>query len=215
MKLFIDSGNLQEIRNANATGLVEGIVTDPTILGNDTRGFEDVVREICAMLDGPIAVDAVSQGWEEIVEEGRSIAKLHRQVVVKIPATAEGLRAVRRLAADGVKTHVTHCYSPVQSLLAAKAGATYVSTFVGTIDELGDHGSDVVEKTLQVFNNYDVPTQVVVAGVRSPAHVLEAAAVGADACAVPPNVFRQILHHPLTEAGVKQVADAWKRVPKN
>lgn len=215
MKLFIDSGDLQEIRDANATGLVEGVVTDPTIIAKENRGFEDVVREICGMIDGPVAVDAVSHGWEEIVEEGRSIAKLHRQVVVKIPATADGLKAVRRLGADGVKTHVTHCYSPVQSLLAAKAGATYVSTFVGTIDELGDHGADVVEKTLQVFNNYDVPTQVVVAGVRSPAHVLEAAVLGADACALPPTVFRQILNHPLTEAGVRQIADAWKRIPKN
>ncbi len=173
------------------------------------------MRDVAALIDGPVSVEAVSQGWEELVEEGRSLARLHRNVVVKVPCTAFGLRAIRRLAQDGVKTHATLCFSPVQALLAAKAGANYVSVAMGTIDATGESGGDVAEKILTIFNNYDIPTQVVVAQVTSPMHVLDAAVMGADACAVPIAIFRQLLNHPLTEAGVKQFLDAWKKVPKN
>jgi transaldolase len=215
MKLFLDSANIREIKDANATGLIEGVTTDPTLIAKEGRGFEETVREICAIVDGPVAVEAVSQGWEELVEEGRTLARLHRNVVVKVPLTADGLRAVRRLAHDGVKTDVTLCFSPVQALLAAKAGATYVSPGIGKIDDLGEHGGDVIEKTLSIYNNYDIPTQLLVTSVRTPVHVLEAALVGADCCSMPAHVFQQILKHPLTEAGMRQTVDAWKKVPKN
>ena len=215
MKFFLDSANAREVKEAAATGLIEGVTTDPALIAKEGKGFEEVIREIATIVDGPVAVEAVSQGWEELVEEGRTLARLHRSVVVKIPITADGLRAVRRLAHDGVKTHVTQVYSPVQALLASKAGAAYVSLSIGRLDELGEHGGDAIEKTLQIFNNYDVPTQVVVAGVRAPVHVLEAGLVGADCCALPMAVWQQLLHHPLTEAGLRQSVDAWKRVPKN
>jgi transaldolase len=215
MKLFLDSATIREIKDANATGLIEGVTTDATLISKEGKGFEETVREICAIVDGPVFVEAVSQGWEELIEEGRTIARLHRNVVVKVPLTADGLRAVRRLSHDGVKTNVTLCFSPVQALLASKAGATFVSPSIGRTDELGDHGGDVVEKILQIFNNYDIPTQVLVAAVRSPVHVLEAAMVAADGCTVPYVVFQQLLRHPLTEAGMRQAVDAWKKVPKN
>ena len=215
MKLFLDSANLVHIREAHATGLLDGVTTDPSLIAKEGRGFEEVVREIGHSVDGPVFVETVSQGWEEMVDEGRTMARLHRSVVVKVPLTAEGVKAIRRLALDGVKTNATHCFSPVQALLASKAGAAYVTPFVSRMDELGEHGGETIEKILQVYNNYDMPTQVVVAGVKSPMHVLEAALVGSDCCSVPASVFRQILNHPLTDAGVKASLDAWRKVPKN
>jgi transaldolase len=215
MKLFLDSANISHVKEAVATGLVDGVTTDPALIAKEGRGFEEVIRELASLVDGPVAVEAVSQGWEEIVEEGRSLAKLHRNVVVKVPLTAEGLKAVRRLAHDGVKTNATHCYSPVQALLASKAGATFVSPSIGRIDELGDTGADTIEKILTIYNNYDLPTQVLVAAVKSPLHVLEAALSGADCCAVPASVFKLLLNNPLTEASLKANLDAWKKVPKN
>ena len=215
MKLFLESAHLGHVKDAGSTGLCDGVMTDPALIAKEGRGFEETVREIAALADGPVAVEAVSQGWEEIVDEGKTIAKLHRNVVVKVPATADGLRAIRRLAHDGVKTMATHCFSPVQALLAAKAGTTWTAISIGRIDELGEHGGDVVEKVLQIYNNYDMPTQVIVSGAKSPVHVLESALVGADACAVPHAVFAQMIKHPMTDAAVKQYLDAWKKVPKN
>ena len=215
MKVFLESAHLGQIKEAVATGLVDGVVTDPALIAKESRGFEETVRDIAAIAGGPVSAEAVSEGWEELVEEGRSLAKLHKNVVVKLPLTAEGLRAMRRLAQDGVKTNGTHCFTPVQALLASKSGAAYVSINIGRIDELGEHGGDVVEKTLQVFNNYDMPTQVVVTGTRSPIHVLEAALVGADCVSVSHAVFQQMIKHPMTDAAVKQYLDAWKKVPKN
>lgn len=215
MKLFLESAHLGQVKEAAATGFLDGVVTDPALIAKEGRGFEETVRDIAALADGPVAVQAVSQGWEELVEEGRTLAKLHRSVVVKVPVTVDGLRAIRRLAHDGVKTLATDCFSPVQALLASKAGATFTSISIGRIDELGEHGGDVIEKVLQIYNNYDLPTQVIVTGARSPVHLLEAGLVGADACAVPHAVFRQMLDHPMTDAAVKQNLDAWKRVPKN
>lgn len=215
MKVFLESAHLGQVKEAAATGLLDGVVTDPALVAKEGRGFEETVREIAAIADGPVAVEAVSQGWEELVEEGRTLAKLHRNVVVKLPLTPDGLRAMRRLAEGGVKTNGTHCFSPVQALLASKSGASYVSINIGRIDELGDHGGDVVEKTLQVFNNYDMPTQVVVTGAKSPVHVLEAALVGADCVAVPFTVFQQMIKHPMTDAAVKEYLAEWKKVPKN
>lgn len=215
MKLFLDSANLVHIREANATGLINGVTTDPALIAKEGRGFEDIVREIGASVDGPVFVEAVSAGFEELVDEGRALARLHRTVVVKVPLTADGLKAIRRLAHDGVKTNATQCFSPVQALLAAKAGATFVTPSIGRLDDLGEHGGDAIEKILTIFNNYDLPTQVVVGGVKSPVHVLESALVGADCCSVPSSVFRQMLNHPLTEAGVKLALEGWKKVPKN
>lgn len=215
MKVFLDSANLVHIREAHATGLVEGVSTDPALLAKEGRGMEEIVREIGHSIDGPVFVEAVSQGWEELVDEGRTLARLHRSVVVKVPLTADGLKATRRLSHDGVKVAATLCFSPVQALLAAKAGATYVMPLIGRLDELGEHGGDTIEKILSIYNNYDLPTQVVVAGVKSPVHVLEAAIVGADGCSVPAGVFRQLLNHPLTDAGMKAQLEAWRKVPKN
>lgn len=215
MKLFLDSANIAHIKEAVSTGLVEGVTTDPSLIAKEGRGFEETIREIAALVDGIVAVETVSEGWEELIDEGRTLARLHRSVVVKIPMTADGLRAVRRLSHDGVKTMVTLVFSPVQALLASKVGATYVAPSIARVDDLGEDGVGVIEKTLQVFNNYDVPAQVIVSGIRSPMHVLEAAVIGADGVTVPYDVFKNLLKHPLTDAGMRQVVDAWKKVPKN
>ena len=215
MKLFLDSANLVHIREAVATGLVDGVTTDPALIAKEGRGFEEITREIAHSVDGPIFVEAVSQGYEEIVDEGRTLARLHRSIVVKIALTVDGVKAIRRLAHDGVKTNATQCFSPVQALLASKAGAAYVTPSIGKLDELGEHGGETIEKILNIYNNYDLPTQVLVAGVKSPVHVLESALLGADCCTVPAGVFRAILNHPLTDAGVKAALDGWKKVPKN
>ncbi|HVO31241.1 MAG TPA: transaldolase family protein [bacterium] len=215
MKLFLDSANLVHIREASATGLLEGVNLDPALVAKEGRGMEEIVREVAHSVDGPVFVDAVSQGFEELVEEGRTIARLHRSVVVKVPLTVDGIKAIRRLAHDGVKTNGTHCFSPVQALLASKAGAAYVTPFIGRLDELGENGADTLEKILLVYNNYDLPTQVMVAGVKSPVHVLEAALLGSDCCSMPSAVFRQILNHPLTDAGVKASLEGWRKIPKN
>ncbi len=215
MKLFLDSANIAHIKEAVSTGLVEGVTTDPTLIAKEGRGFEETIREIAALVDGIVAVETVSQGWEELVDEGRTLARLHRSVVVKIPMTGDGLRAVRRLAHDGVKTMMTLLFSPVQALLASKAGATYVAPSIARVDDLGEDGVGVVEKTLQIYNNYDVPTQVIVTGVRSPMQVTEAAVVGADGASVPLDVFKNLVKHPLTDAAMRQAVDAWKKVPKN
>lgn len=215
MKLFLDTANLLDIREAVSTGLVEGVTTDPVLIAKEGRGFEETIREIAALVDGPVAVATVSQGWEELVDEGRTLARLHRSVVVKIPMTGDGLRACRRLSHDGVKTMMTLLFSPVQALLASKAGATYVAPSIARVDDLGEDGVGVVEKILQIYNNYDLPTQVVVQGIRSPMHVLDAAVIGADGVSLPYDVFKNLLKHPLTEAGMRQAVDAWKKVPKN
>lgn len=215
MKLFLDSANIAHIKDAVSTGLIEGVTTDPTLIAKEGRGFEETIRDIATLVDGVVAVEAVSQGWEELVDEGRTLARLHRSVVVKVPITPDGLRAVRRLSHDGIKTMMTLVFSPVQALLASKVGATYVSPQISRVDDLGEDGVGVVEKILQIYNNYDVPTQVIVAGVRSPMHVLETAVIGADGVSVPIDVYKNLVKHPLTDAGMRQVVDAWKKVPKN
>lgn len=215
MKLYIDSANLREIREIAALGLVEGVTTTPASLAAVGSNLEEHIREICSIVDGPVAVSTVSQGWEELVEEGRTLANIHRNVVVKIPLTEQGLRAIRRLAADGIRSNATLCFSPVQAMLAAKCSAAFVSLFVGNLDGAGADGLNLVEKTLQIYNNFNFPTQIVVSEVKTVLHVREAALVGADSCTIPFGVFKQLTQHPQTKMGMQQYLDDWKRVPKN
>jgi transaldolase len=215
MKLFIESANTQEIRKIAAMGLVEGVVTSPSLIAATGLGLEETIREICGLVEAPVGVTAVSQGWEELVEEARSLSNLHRNVVVQIPATDHGLRAIRRLAGEGIRCNATLCFSPMQALLAAKCGAAYVSPQAGGLDDVGFDGMGLIEKTLQIYNNYNLPTQLLVSGVRHPMHVLEAALIGSDACAIPYETFAMLPDHPQTREGVRQSLEDWKQLPKN
>lgn len=215
MRLFLESANPQHIREIQALGVIDGITTTPALFAAQGRNFEEALREICTLSDGPVTVAAVSEGWEELVEEGRALAQIARTIIVTIPSTAQGLRAIRRLNAEGVRTNATLCFSPLQALLAARVGATFVSPYVGALDDVSTDGVTLVEKTLQIYNNYNLPTQVLVSAVHHPTHVLEAAIIGADACTVPYETFVKLLEHPQTTAGVHQFIEDWTRVPKN
>jgi len=217
MRLFIDTANLEEIREAASWGIIEGVTTNPTLLArelSDGRSFQEVVEEICALVDGPVSVEVTALEAEAMVNEARELSQIHENVVVKVPVTVEGLKAVRRLSAEGIKTNVTLVFSANQALLAAKAGATFVSPFVGRIDDQGGDGMEVVAQILQVFDNYDFNTEVIVASVRHPRHVLEAALLGAEIATVPFGVLRKLFSHSLTELGLRRFLEDWAKVSR-
>ena len=214
MKLFIDTANLNEISQANALGIIDGVTTNPTLVAKEGRDFISVVKEICSIVDGPISAEVVSLKADEMVKEARELAKIHKNIVVKIPMCTEGLKAVKRLSKEGVKTNVTLVFSPNQALLAAKAGATYVSPFIGRLDDIGSHGMDIIEQIVTIFENYDIETQVIVASVRHPIHVLQAALLGADIATVPFDVLKKMTQHSLTDAGIKKFESDFEKLPK-
>jgi transaldolase len=213
MKIFIDTASLKEIRDVKAKGLIDGVTTNPSLVAKEGVEFAPLLREICEVAQGPVSAEVTTLGTEEMVAEGRRLAKIHDLVVVKVPLTMAGLEACRRLATEGIKVNVTLCFSPLQAILAAKAGASYVSPFVGRLDDIAEAGMDLIEKIVRIYRNYDFDTEVLVASVRNPVHMVEAALMGADVCTVPYAVIQQMAQHPLTDRGLEKfMADA-RRIP--
>ncbi|MBX7115223.1 MAG: fructose-6-phosphate aldolase [Myxococcaceae bacterium] len=214
MKFFIDSADVKEIRAAHAMGCVDGVTTNPSLLAKVGRPLEETIKEICSIVDGPISAECVTLMADEMVAEGRGLAKFHKNVVVKIPMGVEGMKAVKQLTAEGIRTNVTLVFSANQALLCAKAGATYVSPFVGRLDDISQDGMALIRDIVSIYKNYGYKTQVLVASVRHPVHVLESAKIGADVATVPFNVIAQLAGHPLTEIGIKKFLTDWEKVPK-
>ena len=214
MKFFIDTADIKEIRTAYDMGCVDGVTTNPSLLAKAGRGLEETIREICSIVDGPVSAECVSEKADELVKEGRGLAKIHDNVVVKIPMGVEGMKAVKALTAEGIRTNVTLCFSANQALLAAKAGATYISPFVGRLDDISQDGMELIAHILEIYQNYDFQTQVLVASVRNPVHVLQSARMGAHVATLPFNVIAQLANHPLTDAGIKKFLADWEKVPK-
>lgn len=214
MKIFIDTANLDHIREVNSWGILDGVTTNPTLVAKEGMEFEQVIREICSIVDGDISAEAVSMDADGMVKEARELSKLHKNVVVKIPMTAEGLKAVKILSAEGVRTNVTLVFSANQALMAAKAGATYVSPFVGRLDDINHTGMDLVRDIVEIFNVQGFDTQVIAASIRHPLHVTEAALAGAHVATIPYDVLKKMLRHNLTDAGIERFLKDWEKVPK-
>jgi transaldolase len=214
MKFFIDTAHIEEIRDAAAMGLVDGVTTNPSLVAKTGRNFREVLLEICDAVDGPVSAEVVSVTCDEMMKEARELASLRDNIVIKIPLIPEGLKATKLCTAEGIKTNVTLCFSPTQALLAAKAGATYISPFVGRVDDISEEGMEIVADILQIYRNYGFETQVLVASVRHPVHVLEAARMGAHVATCPHKVLLQLAHHPLTDVGLKKFLADWEKVPK-
>ncbi len=214
MQIFIDSADLNEIRDAAAMGVVDGVTTNPTLIAKAGRPLETVIRDICEVVDGPISAEVLATDVDGILREGRELAKIHPNVVVKVPLIADGLRAVKVFASEGIRTNVTLCFSPVQGMLAAKAGATYISPFVGRVDDIAGEGMLLVEQLVEIYRNYGYATQVLAASIRHPVHVVRAAELGAHVATLPHKVIHQLLKHPLTDIGLATfLADA-KKIPQ-
>jgi len=214
MKIFLDTANVEHIREANNLGVVDGVTTNPSLIAKEGRDFIQVVEEICSIVDGPISAEAVSLDAEGMIAEAESLSKIHENVVVKIPMTGEGLKATKVCHRQGIKTNVTLVFSPSQALLAAKAGATYVSPFVGRLDDISQEGMELVGQIVTIYDNYDFDTEIIVASVRNPLHVVDAAMMGAHIATVPYNVLMQLLKHPLTDIGIEKFLADWDKVPK-
>jgi transaldolase len=215
IKLFLDTANVNEIREACALGVISGVTTNPTLVAREKRPLSEIVAEIVSVVNGPVSVEAVSQESGAMVAEARDLAAIHPNIVVKIPITAEGLKAVRVLSAEGVKTNVTLVFSPLQALLAALAGATYVSPFVGRLDDVGHEGAGLVEDIVRIFHVHGLTTRVIAASIRHPVHVLAAARAGAHIATVPYAVLLQMLRHPLTDQGIARFLADWATVPRD
>ena len=214
MKFFIDTAEVGEIRAAHALGLVDGVTTNPSLIAKSGRDFKDVIREIASFVDGPISAEVIALDAEGMVREGRELAAIHENIVIKVPMTEEGLKATRIFSAEGIRTNVTLVFSPVQALLAAKAGASYVSPFVGRLDDVGHDGMEGIEQIRTIFDNYGYATEIIVASVRSPMHVLNAGLLGADICTIPPSVISQLAKHPLTDVGIAKFMADWEKAKK-
>ncbi len=214
MKFFIDTANIDEIKEAAKMGMVDGVTTNPSLISKEGRDFEEVIKEICEIVDGPISAEVISIDAEGMVNEARHLAGIHDNIVVKIPMTVDGLKATRTLTGEGIKTNVTLVFSPLQALMAAKAGATYVSPFVGRLDDLAHEGLLLVEQIVEIYSNYGYDTQIIVASVRNPLHVLDAAMMGADIATIPFNVLGKLAAHPLTDKGLKSFLDDWNKMKK-
>lgn len=214
MKFFIDTANLDEIKTADEWGLVDGVTTNPSLVAKEKRPFKKLVEEICSIIDGPVSAEAVSLDSAGLIAEARELSKIHRNIVVKMPMTLEGLRAVKTVSKEGIRTNVTLVFSPVQALMAAKAGATYVSPFVGRLDDISQTGMDLVSQILDIFENYNFRTEVIVASIRNPVHVLESALMGAHVATIPFKVLEQLSKHPLTDIGIDRFLKDWEKVPK-
>jgi transaldolase len=214
MKFFIDTANIQEIKEGIMLGMVDGVTTNPTLVAKEKKGFDKVIRDILDVVDGPVSLEVISLDAEGMVREGRKLAKLGSNVVVKVPMTEEGLKATRIFTNEGIRINQTLVFSPLQALMAAKAGAAYVSPFVGRLDDIAHDGMEIVDQIITIFNNYGYDTEVIVASVRHPRHVLEAALMGADIATIPFKVIAQLAKHPLTDKGIEAFLADWKKVPK-
>ena len=211
MKIFIDTANLEEIRDAASMGLVDGVTTNPSLIAREGRPFPELIREICAAVNGPISAEVVAENAAGMVQEARNLADIHPNIVAKIPITPEGLKAAKTLEAERIRTNLTLVFSPLQALLAAKAGASFVSPFIGRLDDIGHRGMDLIEQILTIYENYDFATEVIVASIRHPLHVVEATLRGADICTIPYKVIMQLARHPLTDKGIASFMADWKK----
>jgi len=214
MKIFIDTANIEAIREANDLGIIDGVTTNPSLVAKEGKDFKEIIKEICSIVDGPISAEAVSLDCKGIISEATELAKIHKNVVVKIPMIKEGLKAVKVLSKEGVKTNVTLLFSPSQALLAAKAGANYVSPFIGRLDDISHLGMQIIEQIRTIYDNYGFGTEIIVASIRNPLHVVDAALVGADIATIPPAVIDQLFKHPLTDIGIEKFLADWEKVPK-
>jgi transaldolase len=214
MKFFIDTANIDEIKEAHSMGMVDGVTTNPSLIAKEDRDFEEIIKEICQLVDGPISAEVISIDTQGMIKEARDLAKIHDNIVVKIPMTVDGLKATRQLSEEGIKTNVTLVFSPLQALMAAKAGATYVSPFIGRLDDLSQEGLLLVEQIVEIYSNYAFDTEIIVASVRNPLHVLESALMGADIATIPFSVLGKLAAHPMTDKGLKAFLDDWEKTKK-
>ncbi|MDI6890527.1 MAG: fructose-6-phosphate aldolase [Thermodesulfovibrionales bacterium] len=214
MKFFIDTANIEEIKKAWGLGVIDGVTTNPSLISKEGRNPVSLLKEICSIVNGPVSAEAVSMTADEMVKEAESLSRIHENIVVKIPMTEEGLKAVKRLSGMGIKTNVTLIFSPTQALLAAKAGATYISPFVGRLDDISHTGMGIVSEIIDIYGNYMFDTEVIVASIRNPLHVVEAAKMGAHIATIPYSVIIQLIKHPLTDIGIERFLKDWEKVPK-
>ncbi len=214
MKFFIDTANVKEIREAASLGVVDGVTTNPSLVAKEGRDFKQVIEEICSIVDGPISAEAVSLKADDMVAEGEGLAKIHKNIVVKLPMTKDGLKATKILSSKGIKVNMTLVFSPSQALLAAKVGAAYVSPFVGRLDDISHYGMDLVTQIITIFDNYGFDTEVIVASIRNPLHVVDAAIAGAHIATIPFGVIDQLVKHPLTDIGLEKFLADWKKLEK-
>jgi transaldolase len=214
MKFFIDTANVKEIREAASLGVVDGVTTNPSLIAKECRDFKEVISEICSIVDGPVSAEAVSLEAGAMITEGTELAKIHKNIVVKLPMTKDGLKATKVLAEKGIKVNMTLVFSPSQALLAAKVGAGYVSPFVGRLDDISHYGMDLVSQIVTIFDNYGFDTEVIVASIRNPLHVVDAALAGAHIATIPFGVIDQLVKHPLTDIGIEKFLADWKKLEK-
>ncbi len=215
MKFFIDTANLEEIRKASEMGMVDGVTTNPSLIAKEKCSFEERIKDICSLVDGPVSAEVVSVDAQGMISEAKELARLADNIVIKIPMTTEGLKATKSLGSLGIKTNVTLVFSPLQALLAAKAGATFVSPFVGRLDDISTDGMELISDIVQIYDNYNFSTEIIVASVRHPMHVLESARLGADIATIPYKVIAQLAQHPLTDIGLEKFLSDWQKVPKS
>lgn len=214
MKFFIDTADVNEIKEADSLGILDGVTTNPTLISRTGRPFKETIEEICSIVKGPVSAEVVSVDTEGIIKEGRELVKIADNIVVKVPLIKDGLKAVKVLTSEGIKVNVTLCFSSNQALLAAKAGGTYISPFVGRLDDKGHTGMEVIDEIRTIYDNYGFETQIIVASIRNPLHVRDAALMGADIATIPLAVFNNIVKHPLTDEGLKNFLADWEKVPK-
>jgi transaldolase len=214
MKIFLDTANLKQIKEAASWGIVDGVTTNPTLLSKEDMKFEELIKKICRVISGPVNVECVSTRSKDIIKEGRELAKLADNVVLKIPICVEGLKAIKVLSGEGIPVNTTLIFSPTQALLAAKAGARYVSPFIGRLDDISHEGMDLIDKIIAIFSNYGLETEVIVASIRHPLHVVDSALVGADIATIPFVVLDKMVKHPLTDAGMEQFLKDWRKVKR-
>lgn len=211
MKLFVDTANLDEIRELAAIGIIDGVTTNPSLVAKEKGDYKALLKEICGIVDGPISAEVTAMEADAMVEEGKVYAKIHDNIVVKLPTIPEGLKACRRLTAEDIRVNMTLIFQPMQALLCARAGASFVSPFIGRLDDVSEEGMHLIEQIVQIFNNYNFPTEVLVASVRHPVHMVQAALLGADVCTVPHKILMQIMKHPMTDAGLAKFLEDWKK----
>ncbi len=212
MKFFIDTANINEIKEAASLGILDGVTTNPSLVSKEKKDFRKLLDEILAIVDGPVSAEVISTDYDGILKEAGELAGINKNIVVKVPLIKEGLKAVKTLSDGGIKTNVTLCFSPSQALLAAKAGATYISPFVGRLDDISHSGMDLISQIVQIYRNYDYQTQVLVASIRHPLHLVDAALMGADVCTMPFGVINKLFNHPLTDVGLDKFLSDWKKM---
>lgn len=211
MKFFIDTANINEIKEAAALGILDGVTTNPSLVSKEGKDFRKLLDEILAVVNGPVSAEVISTEYDGIIKEAHELSKIHHNIVIKVPLIKEGLKAVRTLSLENIKTNVTLCFSPSQALLAAKAGATYISPFVGRLDDISQDGMELISQIVQIYRNYNYKTQVLVASIRHPLHLVDAALMGADVCTMPFSVIDKLFNHPLTDIGLEKFLSDWKK----